>query len=132
MLHKLCKSAKCIVQLILCVLPEHVLRKIHHGTFRSQKLDSNFQTTIFTKKISIYPAKFPNDLFCHCPNSLLSLHISIHHCTFCASLHVKTSPVCYSHSSSFKLMTRGIHLVPVNTIIDQYKYILGVTLSPHL
>src|SRR6218665_2942647 len=28
----------------------------------------------------------------HCKNSLPSLHISVHHCTFCASLHVKTSP----------------------------------------
>src|SRR6218665_1213546 len=30
----------------------------------------------------------------HCTNSLSSLHIFVHHCTFCASLHVKTSPVC--------------------------------------
>src|SRR6218665_1287342 len=28
----------------------------------------------------------------HCTNSLLSLHIFVHHCTFCASLHTKTSP----------------------------------------
>src|SRR6218665_159363 len=28
----------------------------------------------------------------HCTNSLLSLHIFVHHCTFCASLHVRTSP----------------------------------------
>src|SRR6218665_708507 len=28
----------------------------------------------------------------HCTNSLSSLHIFVHHCTFCASLHVKTSP----------------------------------------
>ena len=27
-----------------------------------------------------------------CKNSLSSLHIFVHHCTFCASLHVKTSP----------------------------------------
>jgi len=70
---------------------EHVLRKIHHCTCRSQKLDSYFWTTFFTK--NFYSAKFPNDLFCHCTNSLSSLHISIHHCTFCASLHVKTSPI---------------------------------------
>src|SRR6218665_2903425 len=29
----------------------------------------------------------------HCTNSLSSLHIFVHHCTFCASLHTKTSPV---------------------------------------
>src|SRR6218665_200177 len=28
----------------------------------------------------------------HCTNSLSSLHIFLHHCTFCASLHAKTSP----------------------------------------
>src|SRR6218665_1074887 len=28
----------------------------------------------------------------HCINSLSSLHIFVHHCTFCASLHTKTSP----------------------------------------
>jgi len=27
-----------------------------------------------------------------CKNNLSSLHISVHHCTFCASLHVKASP----------------------------------------
>jgi len=67
---------------------EHVLRKIHHCTFRPQKLDSNFLMTFFYQNISIYPAKFPNNLFCHCINSLSSLQISIHCCTFCALLHV--------------------------------------------
>src|SRR6218665_3721564 len=28
----------------------------------------------------------------HCTNSLSSLHIFVHHCTFCASLPTKTSP----------------------------------------
>src|SRR6218665_989318 len=28
----------------------------------------------------------------HCTSSLSSLHIFVHHCTFCASLHTKTSP----------------------------------------
>src|SRR6218665_35807 len=32
----------------------------------------------------------------HCTNSLSSLHIFVHHCTFYASLHTKTSPaICY-------------------------------------
>src|SRR6218665_151051 len=34
----------------------------------------------------------------HCTNSLSSLHIFVHHCTFCASLHTKTSPVKYHYS----------------------------------
>ena len=29
----------------------------------------------------------------HCKSSHSSLHIFVHHCTFCASLHVKTSPL---------------------------------------
>src|SRR6218665_1367824 len=32
----------------------------------------------------------------HCTNSLSSLHIFVHHCTFCASLHTKTSPAAPS------------------------------------
>src|SRR6218665_3333415 len=45
--------------------------------------------TFFTPKISIYPAKFLNDLFYYCTNSLSSLHTSSHHCIFSASLHVE-------------------------------------------
>src|SRR6218665_2707241 len=48
--------------------------------------------TFSTPKISIYPAKLSNDLFYYCTNSVSSLHILSHHCTFCASLHVKASP----------------------------------------
>jgi len=35
----------------------------------------------------------------HCTNSLSSLHIFVHHCTFCASLHTKTSPARYPSDS---------------------------------
>ena len=49
-------------------------------------------TDLFSHKISTYPAKIPNVLFCHCTNSLSSRHTSNHYYTFCASLHVKTSP----------------------------------------
>src|SRR6218665_3558086 len=53
-----------------------------------------FPNDLFLKKILFYPPKIPNDLFCHCKSSLSSMHILSHHCTFCASLHVKTSPPC--------------------------------------
>src|SRR6218665_2176755 len=33
----------------------------------------------------------------HCTNSLSSLHIFVHHCTFCASLHTKTSPALWTN-----------------------------------
>jgi len=51
-------------------------------------------------KFLIYPSKFLMTFFFasyfflvhHCTNSLSLLHICVHHCTFCASLHVKISP----------------------------------------
>src|SRR6218665_468041 len=44
------------------------------------------------KKFLFIQPNFRMTFFCHCTNSLSSLHILIHHYTFCASLHVKTSP----------------------------------------
>src|SRR6218665_2342077 len=41
----------------------------------------------------------------HCTNSISSLHIFVHHRTFCASLHTKTSPAFY-HLGQWSL-TRG-------------------------
>src|SRR6218665_194541 len=42
---------------------------------------------------SKYPAIFylstPSPFIHHCKNTLSSLHIFVHHCSFCASLHVK-------------------------------------------
>src|SRR6218665_1631302 len=35
----------------------------------------------------------PSPFIHHCKNTLSSLHTFVHHCTFCASLHVKTCPV---------------------------------------
>jgi len=92
---------------------DHVLRKIHHcvhiSSVKVAVFLAKFLNNISTK-ISIYPTKFPNDLFLvirtkfsielhtiayfrhwtddyYCKNGLSSLHISIHHSTFCASLH---------------------------------------------
>jgi len=39
----------------------------------------------------------------HCTNNLSSLHIFVHHCTFCASLHTKTSPAYTIMSPSINL-----------------------------
>ena len=63
------------------------------------KAGLQFLNDLFYQKISVHPAKFLNDPFCHCTNSLSSLHILIHHCTFCAQLHVKTSPGRGHHRS---------------------------------
>src|SRR6218665_1377635 len=45
----------------------------------------------------------------HYKNRFSSLHIFVHHCRFCASLHVKTSPVlCYhSHGRRSLRKSRG-------------------------
>ena len=40
----------------------------------------------------------------HCKNSLSSLHIFVHHCTLCASLHIKTSPVTIASFFSHKTL----------------------------
>src|SRR6218665_2314121 len=51
----------------------------------------------------------------HCTNSLSSLHIFVHHCTFCASLHTKTSPV---RMSSFGLYN-------INTMDTRHTYFVA-------
>ena len=43
--------------------PEHVSRKIHHCTFRSQKLDSNLWTTFFTQKFLFIQPNFRTTFF---------------------------------------------------------------------
>jgi|SRR6218665_4125202 len=52
--------------------------------FYSSTLNTAFSTT-FTHLSTTHPIHY-------CKNTLSSLHILVHHCTFCASLHVKTSP----------------------------------------
>jgi len=95
---------------------EHVLRKIHHCTFRVWELQSFWQNFLITflhknfylsSQISEWPYQSfaPNFLYNYIKLLISatgqtiitakqpsSLHISIHHSTFCASLHVKTSP----------------------------------------
>src|SRR6218665_1066920 len=46
----------------------------------------------FTQKFLFIQPNFPMIFFYYCTNNPSSLHISSHHCTFCASLHVKTGP----------------------------------------
>src|SRR6218665_3703394 len=49
----------------------------------------------------------------HCTNSLSSLHIFVHHCTFCASLHTKTS-LELIHSTLCLLSSLGINNTCLN------------------
>src|SRR6218665_2057615 len=42
----------------------------------------------------------------HCKNTLSSLHIFVHHCTFCASLHVKTCPTVFYTAALVKLYVK--------------------------
>jgi len=89
---------------------EHVLRKIHHCTFLTRTYNIRSleagQTILGMPKNQIYQVKFLNDFFYHCTNILSSHHISSHHCTFCASLHVKTSPA----------LTRNLHSLKTNLL----------------
>src|SRR6218665_3972681 len=65
---------------------EHVLRKIHHISIEIAELQ--FLNDLFYQNISIYPAKFPNDLFVtaqtafhHRTFRFITAHF-VHHCTF--------------------------------------------------
>jgi len=96
---------------------EHVLRKIHHCTFGRKISERPFFRNFIPIFCTIYTPYIHTHMlfsrFCtllcvlvtvhiahtiyfvlihHCINSLSSLHIFFHHCTFCASLHTKTSP----------------------------------------
>src|SRR6218665_1087121 len=80
--------------------PEHVLRKIYHCTFWPK----NFSTTFlgfYSKILHFISRKIVMTflfLLHQYTNSLSSRHIFVHPCTFCASLHVRTSPdslVCF-------------------------------------
>src|SRR6218665_2023320 len=50
---------------------------------------SNFTYQLLSQQWSSFTLLFHNSSL---QKSLSSLHIFVHHCTFCASLHVKTSP----------------------------------------
>src|SRR6218665_243481 len=50
----------------------------------------------------------------HCTNSLSSLHIFVHHCTFCASLHTKTSSARFSQGLCLALLCFPIILLNRN------------------
>src|SRR6218665_2624364 len=52
----------------------------------------NFLRLTFYSCLRVNKSGFYFVMVHHYKNSLLSLHTFIHHCTFCASLHVKTSP----------------------------------------
>src|SRR6218665_1628265 len=51
----------------------------------------------------VYFDHWTNDHYC--TNSLSSLHISSDHCTFCTSLHVKTSPASWYKGHPFMTST---------------------------
>ena len=66
---------------------EHVLRKIHHCTFRSQKLDSNFWMTFFTEICLFTQANFrltffvtAQTAFYRCTFRFITAHF-VHPCT---------------------------------------------------
>src|SRR6218665_827622 len=61
-------------------------------SFSSLKISDDLLLAI-TNKNACFPNTTPSSCIHHCKSSLSSLHIFVHHCTFCASLHVKTCPV---------------------------------------
>jgi len=79
----------------------------------------------FTPKISIYPAKFPNDVFCYCTHSLSSLHVLSHHCTCCALLHD-----CTLKQALQKIPILKAHVSTQQTVL-LYRPSVSETLEPH-
>src|SRR6218665_2629921 len=86
------------------------------------KAGLQFLKDLFIKKFLFIQPNFQMTFFCHCTNSLSSLHISIHHCTFCASLHVKTSP---GPSSAFDFQ-QLLFSVPHHATTTEYQFTLPV------
>jgi len=62
-------------------------RHIRGQLFRNLNITNIYE---FHLVAIVYFGHWPDNHYC--TNSLSSLHFSSHHCTFCASLHVKTSP----------------------------------------
>jgi len=52
-------------------------------------------STVNTAIFYFFPPSTPSSYIRHCKNTLSLLHIFVHYCTFCASLHVITSPDAY-------------------------------------
>jgi len=89
-----------------CIWSEHVLRNIHHCTvqvrhswitfFYQKMMQHNFLSE--WRFFGSFTYMMPIVYFGHrtgdhyCTNNLSSLHISSHHCTFYASLHLKARP----------------------------------------
>jgi len=73
-----------------------------YALYTTDMLFSRFFTLLSTLVTVNTTYAFYFFLLHHCTNSLSSLHIFVHHWTFCASLHVKTSPDsrCYADSHS--------------------------------
>jgi len=123
---------------------QRMVKKIHHCTFRLKDFIHDFFYPKSCEKWSFHPSKilmtffnlsttnsgilllfsnFPphHTLFLylfvihHCKNRLSSLHIFVHHCTFCASVHVKTSP-------AFSFNTTISTMLPNCIVLDDYFY----------
>jgi len=70
----------------------YVLGRNHDCIFRLKNFLCDFLHPKSSENFHSIPFFSHRHQIHHCKNNLSSLHIFVHHCTFCASLHVKTSP----------------------------------------
>src|SRR6218665_182400 len=63
-----------------------------------------------------------SSLIHHYKNTLLSLHIFVHHCTFCASLHVKTSPAIFKYINCRIGLSEYLQDRPINFRVSTLEY----------
>ena len=86
--------------------------------------------TFLPKKHSIFQSNFRMTFLedQYCTNNLSSLHISNHHCTFCASLHIQTSPVA---NATLTATTQIAAASAVNYYREQWSRLLSFCNHSH-
>src|SRR6218665_3314303 len=80
-----------------------------------------FFSPVINTKYSRFFAFFTLTLYSSLQNTLSSLHIFVHHCTFCVSLHVKTCPG--SETGGINAQRRRSHMAPeVHSFIHSFTH----------
>src|SRR6218665_2630154 len=82
------------IVLFLVIVSQFSTTKPLISIFSSPKKSDDLFLVLNTKHVCSLLS--PSPCTHHCKNSFSSLHLFVHHCTFCASLHVRTSLESYA------------------------------------
>ena len=83
--------------LLTSSLFKHFIPLIYMYMYTPTCFFSFLHLTFYSRNSKYYTCAFYFFLFHPCTNRLSSLHIFVHHCTFCAPLHVRASPAYSVH-----------------------------------